>query len=191
MLHTLAIANYRSIRDLVLPLDRLNLVTGPNGSGKSNLYRGLRLLCDAARGDAHRVLAREGGLPSVLWAGPQTLSRAARRGEQPIQGGPRHKPQSLRLGFASDECGFAVDFGYPEPVPGTMFLLDPEIKREVIWHGGTWHSRRALVDRDGPLVRARTDSGSWQVIEQHLPAYESMLSRVADPQSAPEALMLR
>lgn len=54
MLHTLAISNYRSIRDLVLPLDQLNLVTGSNGSGKSNLYRGLRLICDAAYGNVIR-----------------------------------------------------------------------------------------------------------------------------------------
>ena len=39
MLQTLAVANYRSINKLVIPLGRLNLVTGPNGSGKSNLYR--------------------------------------------------------------------------------------------------------------------------------------------------------
>jgi excinuclease UvrABC ATPase subunit len=39
MLTTLAVANYRSIRALVVPLGRLNLITGANGSGKSNLYR--------------------------------------------------------------------------------------------------------------------------------------------------------
>ena len=39
MLTTLAVANYRSINQLVVPLGRLNLITGPNGSGKSNLYR--------------------------------------------------------------------------------------------------------------------------------------------------------
>ena len=37
MIHTLAVDNYRSLVDLVIPLGRLNLVTGPNGSGKSNL----------------------------------------------------------------------------------------------------------------------------------------------------------
>ena len=42
MLHTLAIANYRSLRDFVAPLGRLTLVTGANGSGKSSLYRALR-----------------------------------------------------------------------------------------------------------------------------------------------------
>ena len=37
VLSTLAIHNYRSLRDLVLPLGRLNVVTGLNGSGKSNV----------------------------------------------------------------------------------------------------------------------------------------------------------
>jgi len=44
MLSTLAVAGYRSLRELIVPLGKLNLVTGPNGSGKSNLYRALRLL---------------------------------------------------------------------------------------------------------------------------------------------------
>ena len=52
MFTTLAVSGYRSLRDLVVPLDRLNLVTGPNGSGKSNLYRALRLLAEIAQGRA-------------------------------------------------------------------------------------------------------------------------------------------
>ena len=39
MLTTLAIANYRSLRDLTLPLQALTVIAGANGSGKSNLYR--------------------------------------------------------------------------------------------------------------------------------------------------------
>lgn len=191
MLRTLSIANYRSIRDLVVPLGALNLVTGPNGSGKSNLYRGLRLLCDTAHGNTNRAIALEGGLPSVLWAGPESFSRSVKQGIYPVQGGPRRKPPALRLGFSSDEYGFAIDLGYPSPVPGTMFTLDPEIKREVIWRGETWHHNRALVDRNGPVVRSRDDSGKWVVVEQHMPVYESMLSRAADPERAPEAVMLR
>jgi hypothetical protein len=42
MLTTLAISNYRSLRDFVMPLGPLNLITGPNGSGKSSVYRGPR-----------------------------------------------------------------------------------------------------------------------------------------------------
>ena len=30
MIETLAVANYRSLRELIVPLGRLNLLTGPN-----------------------------------------------------------------------------------------------------------------------------------------------------------------
>lgn len=103
MLHTLAVFSYRSLRDLVVPLRRLNLVTGPNGSGKSNLYRALRLLADTAQGRLVSSLAREGGLHSTLWAGPEMIARSMLTGQQPVQGTRRKHPISLRLGFASDE----------------------------------------------------------------------------------------
>lgn len=61
MIGTLAISGYRSLRELVLPLGRLNLVTGANGSGKSSLYRALRLLGDAAQNSVVAALAREEG----------------------------------------------------------------------------------------------------------------------------------
>lgn len=70
MLHTLAISGYRSIRELVLPLGQLTLVTGRNGTGKSSFYRSLRLLAEAAQGRIVSTLAAEGGLSSTLWAGP-------------------------------------------------------------------------------------------------------------------------
>jgi len=69
VLQTLAIENYRSLRLLVLPLTSLTVVTGGNGTGKSSLYRALGLLADGARNGMVAALAREGGLPSVLWAG--------------------------------------------------------------------------------------------------------------------------
>ena len=46
MLETLAVQNYRTLRNVVIPLGPLNLITGPNGSGKSNIYKALRLLAD-------------------------------------------------------------------------------------------------------------------------------------------------
>src|SRR5436190_19877938 len=68
LLTTIAIENYRSLRDLCLPLGRLNVVTGANGTGKSSLYRALRLLADCASGRVIASIAREGGLESVLCA---------------------------------------------------------------------------------------------------------------------------
>src|ERR1041384_5583062 len=128
MISTLAIYNYRSLRDFVMPLSALNVITGANGSGKSNVYRALRLLADIAQGRIIPSLAREGGLQSTLWAGPEGFSRAVRRGEHPAQGTTRKAPISLRVGFASEEYGYAIDLGLPTP-SSSAFAKDPQIKR--------------------------------------------------------------
>jgi len=65
-----------------------------NGSGKSSLYRALRLLGDAAMNSAVSSLAREGGLPSTLWAGPEMMSPAFSRGDYPLEPTIRRKPVS-------------------------------------------------------------------------------------------------
>ncbi|HEX7606022.1 MAG TPA: AAA family ATPase, partial [Usitatibacter sp.] len=114
MLTALAIGNYRSLRDLVVPLGPLNVVTGSNGSGKSNLYRSLRLLAEAGHDGVVNALAREGGLQSTFWAGPESLSRAMRSGAAKIEGSRRNEPVRLRLGFASEDFGYAVALGLPQ-----------------------------------------------------------------------------
>jgi predicted ATPase len=116
VLQTLAVANYRSIRSLVMPLAQLNLITGANGSGKSSLYRALRLLAEAAQGGIVSSLAREGGLSSTLWAGPEIISRGMKKGTVPVQGGPRKEPVHLRLGFQGEHVGYAIDLGLPIPL---------------------------------------------------------------------------
>ena len=111
MIITLAVSGYRSIRDLVLPLDRLTVITGANGSGKSSLYRSIRLLAEVAQGGVIGALAREGGLQSTLWAGPESFSRAMKAGQLPVQGTVRTGPVSLKLGFADEDYGYAIDLG--------------------------------------------------------------------------------
>jgi predicted ATPase len=190
MLTTLAISNYRSLRELVIPLKKLNVVTGPNGSGKSSLYRALRLLADTAQGRVVSSIAREGGLQSTLWAGPESISRSMRRGDYPVQGTRRTSPVNLRLGFASDEYGYLIDMGLPTP-NASAFSLDPQIKRESIWHGPALRPGSLLVDRRGPLVKVRSADESWAHVTDHLSAFESMMTHVSDPRNAPEVLMLR
>ena len=109
MLTTLAVGNYRSIRELILPISNLNVITGANGSGKSNLYRALRLIADTAYGSAAETLAQEGGLESVLWAGPETLSGGMKQGSVPVQGTVRKDRINLKLGFAADTGSYAID----------------------------------------------------------------------------------
>jgi predicted ATPase len=186
VLTTLAVENYRSLRDLVLPLSRLTVVTGPNGSGKSSLYRALRLLADAARNGAVAALAREGGLPSALWAGKETVGH----GRAPVQGTRRTKSIGLRLGFAGDEFGYALDLGMPIPTE-TAFNLDPEFKRECVWHGAVLKPAALLADRDGPVVRTRIESGAWGGKPHRIGITDSMLTAFADPRISPEVLVVR
>ena len=77
MIRTVAVQGYRSLREFVLPLGQLSVITGANGSGKSSVYRSLRLLADVAQNAVVASLAREGGLPSTFWAGPETIAGAA------------------------------------------------------------------------------------------------------------------
>ncbi len=186
-------ANYRSLRHLVLPLGSLTVVTGANGSGKSNLYRSLRLLAEAARDGAVAALAREGGLPSTIWAGPQGGSRYRAGRGRPAKGTARSGPVSLRLGFAGDELGYAIDLGLPTPsaLGPTLFDLDPEIKREWVWAGPAPRPAALLADRHNTAVRLRGDDGGWSTITQYLRPFDSMLTGMADPRSAPELLVLR
>lgn len=189
MISTLAVSGYRSLRNLALPLGRLNLVTGANGTGKSSLYRSLRLLAEAAQGGLVSALAREGGLRSTLWAGPEVVTRAMRQGLQPVQGGHRSTPVALKLGFCTEEFGYSVELGLPPP-SGSAFTLDPEIKRECLWAGSTLRPAAVLVERRGPLVSAR-DGREWRPVAHQLPSFDSMLARCGDPERAPEVLTLR
>jgi len=194
VLSALAIANYRSLRQLTVPLGRLTMVTGPNGSGKSSVYRALRLLAEIAQGGVIRSLVREGGLSSTLWAGPERFSAAMLRGEAPVEGTVRSEPVSLRLGFAGGESadfGYAIDIGLPPPIPASAFSRDPEIKREAIWSGPVLRPATQLVDRKGAALRTRGDSGGWQALERPVPAFASMMTEYADPRGAPEMLTLR
>ena len=189
MLRTLAVQNYRSLLEVVVPLGALNVVTGANGSGKSNLYRSLQLLAQTAAGGVVSALAREGGLSSAMWAGPETITDAMRRGAAPIQGTLRKASPRIRLGFAGDDLGYAIATGYPIPPPQVVrhepskFSLDPEVKHECIWAGGAYRPSSALVERRGPLIRSREER-EWAILSDHANAFDSMLSEYS--RAAPE-----
>jgi predicted ATPase len=194
VLTTIAIENYRSLRDLQLSLERLNVVTGANGSGKSSLYRALRLLADCASGRVISSLAREGGLESALWAGPEHLAGSVRSGRHPVQGTVRSGPISLQLGFASDDFSYLIDLGLPTRYASSAFNLDPEIKREVVWSGPIMRPASVLVKRKWTLAELRgsaSNADAWQPFESTLRPYESVLTEVLDPVRAPELLAVR
>lgn len=189
MLQSLAVTHYRSLLQLSTHLEQLNLITGANGSGKSNLYRALRLLAETAQGGVINALAREGGLPSTLWAGPEVLSRTMRQGQVPVQGGPRREPVRLRLGFAGEDYSYAITLGLPEP-SSSAFTLDPEIKHEAIWVGEVYRPASVLVERQGALLKRR-HAKQWSVVSTTLSPFESLFNHAGDPQTTPEVFHLR
>jgi predicted ATPase len=189
MISTIGVHGYRSLRELRVPLAKITLVTGANGTGKSSLYRALRLLADCAEGQVIGSLAREGGLPSTLWAGPETIGKRVRSGEYEVEGTLRGERVSLQLGFASDEFSYLIDLGIPIRAD-SAFNLDPEIKRELAWSGPVQRPATLLVRRRGPLVELR-DGRGWEPVHTELRTYESVLTEVIDPVRAPELLWVR
>ncbi|AJI45597.1 AAA family ATPase [Francisella tularensis subsp. novicida] len=189
MLKILAINHYRSLFNLVIPLKKLNIITGVNASGKSNLYKALRLLAETAEGGVIHSLAKEGGLNTTFWAGPEKISRQMIKGEVAIQGNSKQNVARLRLGFADDLFGYSISLGYPEPSL-SAFSLDPEIKRETIWAGDVYKASSVLVDRTGPLVKVR-DGRKWEVIEQYTPVFESIFTQAVYIDKTPEIIRLR
>ena len=187
MLQTVAIRGYRSLREVVVPLRRLTVITGANGTGKSSLYRALRLLADCGRGEVIGSFAREGGVESALWAGPEHLAGARRTGT--AHGGPRTRSVSIELGYASDDFGYLVDLGLPQATQ-TAFARDPEIKREVVFAGPVARPASTLVRRVRGFVEVAADSGrGFDELTRGLPAHRSVLADWAA--AVPELVMVR
>jgi predicted ATPase len=191
MLQTVAIRGYRSLREVILPLSRLTVITGANGTGKSSLYRSLRLLADCGRGEVIGSLAQEGGLESVLWAGPEDLRGARRTGT--TQGTARNRPISLQLGFAADDFGYLVDLGIPQSAgPGSAFARDPEIKRESVFAGPVLRPSSTLVRRTRDFAEVSAESGrGFDELSRSLPSYRSVLAEYAHPDALPELAAVR
>jgi predicted ATPase len=192
MLQTVAIRGYRSLREVVLPLANLTVVTGANGTGKSSLYRALRLLADCGRGEVIGSLAREGGLQSVLWAGPEQTSGARRSGR--TEGTSRTRPVSLELGFAADDFGYLVDLGIPQSMgrDDSAFARDPQIKREVVFAGRVMRPATTLVRRTRDYAEVSDDSGrGFTELSRALPPHRSVLAEYAHPGALPELATVR
>lgn len=191
MILTFAVSGYRSLRELIVPLDRLNVITGPNGAGKSSFYKALRLLADVAQGRIISSLAAEGGIHSTLWAGPEAFSRGMKAGDVPIQGTVRHDRVGLKLGFASEDYGYAIDLGLPVPVHLSLFNRDPEIKTEAVWTGEVLRRNNVFAWRNGPSAQALDEKGARVPVLNNLPSFDSMMTHAADPRGVPELLMMR
>src|SRR5436853_7426285 len=182
MIKRIRVCGYRSIRDLCLALQAINVLTGPNGCGKSNLYNSLVLIARAAQGQFARAIAEEGGTPSVFWAGGERVRYQRKK-----------PPKRIVLGFEGEDFAYELQAGLPAPnelALQTMFTLDPRVKEEYIWPAGT--KRRVLMmKRDEPSAWLRNAEGSMVSYPFKVLKQESVLSQIIDPHLYPEISALR
>lgn len=168
-----AISNYRSIRQLSIPIHPLSVFVGENGVGKSNLYKSLSLLRDAATGRITRTIAEDGGLKSVCWSGPR------KRGED----------GRLRLSARFDRLRYSIELGFPGPLEAA-FSGEPMIKAESI---EVTQGKRAvqLMERKNSLVSVRGESGAWSSHKDAVLPSETALAGFSDGKQCPEIDLIR
>jgi len=169
MIRELEVEGYRSVRSIRLVMQRINVVLGSNGSGKTNLYRSMYLLFAAANGTLARTLADEGGIPSVLWAGP--------REDGPVR---------MRIGVEMDDWAYDLSCGPVPPVPGEsgLFARDPEVKEEHVWVR-EGKRRHELLKRKDRSAFVRDAEGRRVTFPASLWPNESVLAQLVEPHRFP------
>jgi predicted ATPase len=182
-LSAVTIRGYRSIRSLFLPIERCSVFVGPNGVGKTNLYKALALLRAGADGTITRAIAEEGGIESVLWAGP-------RRAGQPVR---------LALTAHFDAMDYAIEAGLPhsyeveiglrQPAEAA-FSIEPLIKEErlTMRHRGR---DVVMLERKGAFVALRNDRGSRETHRDAVLPSETALAGFRDGARYPELEAVR
>jgi predicted ATPase len=170
---------YRSLRAIRFPSDRLSVFVGANGVGKTNLYRVLQLLQASAAGALSYELAREGGMESALWAGTRRFHEPARI----VLSAAFGTPDDADAGYT-----YAVEAGLPSVLPGA-FPLEPHIKEERLEfrHRGR---RSSLMERRGPSIMARDGDGRVEISRELLPS-ETALGAFDEPQRFPDVHTIR
>jgi predicted ATPase len=182
MIKRIRVCGYRSIRELCLDLQPINVLTGPNGCGKSNLYNSLVLIGRAAQGQLAHAIAEEGGTPSVFWAGGERVRYQRKK-----------PPKRVVLGFEGEEFAYELQVGLPgfnEHALGTKFKLDPRVKEEYIWPSQT-KRRILMLKRDEPSAWLRNSEGNMITYPFKISKHESVLSQIIDPHLYPEISALR
>jgi predicted ATPase len=180
----IAVQNYRSLRQVRMPVERLGVFIGANGVGKTNLYRAMQLLQGAASGSLAADLAAEGGMESASWAGER------RRTETPricLQVGLGPAPGDVP---GPSDYTYAVETGFPQKGVAPAFPLEPQVKEERL---SFRHRGRdiALLERRGAVVSARDEAGRRVEIGAELMASETALGSLADPSRYPDLQLVR
>ena len=118
----LHVENFRSLRDVTIPLGPLTVLVGANGVGKSNVLKVFDLLADIIRTDLEPALESRGGFDEVaFWGGPRPPStlRVRLKGTWTIHSSanaPDEYDQYMRIfGQAREVIRFAPSADHPGP----------------------------------------------------------------------------
>ncbi|HWK32757.1 MAG TPA: AAA family ATPase [Hyphomicrobium sp.] len=162
-LTAVSVENYRSLRRIYLPVERLTVLLGKNGVGKSNLYRALELLQRAATGSITRAIMEEGGVESVFWAGPRRKGDRAR----------------LALRAVFDDLDYAIEIGTPALDEAALTLTEPLVKAEVL-RATSGRRPVTLMQRAGPAAWLRGEDGARITYDEALVPSETALAAFRD-----------
>lgn len=176
------VTGYRSVRELRLKLRQINVLIGPNASGKSNLYNSVFLLAKAAAGGFARVIADEGGMSSVLWAGE--------RKTRSILSSSAMEPVRMSLGVKTDTFNYEMVCGLPKPTR-SAFDLDPEVKEERVWTEGARGLKVTFFERNSERAWILDRDEKLSDYSGELLPTESVLSQLREPHLYPELSALR
>jgi predicted ATPase len=171
------ISGYRSIRDVWLKLKQINMLVGPNGCGKSNLYRALYLTSCAANGRLANSILDEGGMESILWAGPRSL---------------KENEQGARVQFSLrvNDYEYNLAIGRAGESRPPFFCDDPQIKIEDLFRFKNGHRTR-LLRRRLLRIQARDAKGKDSEYTLRISDNESVLTGLREPLAYPELTMFR
>jgi predicted ATPase len=119
-----------------------------------------------------------------------------KRGYAPVQGTARKNSVALKLGFASEDYGYAIDLGQPfrdkyayQTV--SLFNRDPEIKAEAVWAGPVLRRANVVASRVNGAVQVLGVDGKKALQICDLASYDSMMTHAADATAGRELLGLR
>lgn len=103
----LTLRNWRSFKNLDVPLGQRLVIIGPNASGKSNLLDAVRFLRDLARpgGGLQDAITSRGGLSRVRCLFARNNNRGHVTVEVQVADGDREDSWSYRLSFKAEPAG--------------------------------------------------------------------------------------